>query len=115
MTQVFAAGVFGDKLKDPAVVANLQQAAGALQGFGTGLLSSPQVQAGLDQLLRIVGQMLQDQDKRDALKGAAATLVQTAGTVGSSLQNGNAKDAVKSGAGLLIGAVGSKLQSAGAQ
>ncbi len=57
--------------------------------------------------------MLQDQGKRDALKGAAATLVQTAGTVGGSLQNGNAKDAVKSGAGLLIGGVGSKLQSAG--
>ena len=76
---------------------------------------SPQVQAGLDQLLRIVGQLLQDEDKREALKGAVATLVQTAGTVGGSLQNGNAKDAVKSGAGLIIEGVGSKLQTAGAK
>lgn len=77
----------------------------ALQGFGGPLLSPPQ--AGLDQLLRSVGQMLQDADKREALKGAVATLIQTTATVGGSLQNGNAKDAVESGAGLLIEAAGS--------
>jgi hypothetical protein len=48
------------------VAGNLQEVAVALQGFGGPLLSPPQAQAGLDQLLRSVGQMLQDADKREA-------------------------------------------------
>ena len=93
----------------------MQEAIGGLQGFGGPLLSSGQVKPGIDQFLVIVGQILQDPGKREALKGAAATLVQTAGTVGGSLQNGNAKGAVTSGAGIIIEGLGSKLQSAGAQ
>ncbi len=59
--------------------------------------------------------MLQDQGKRETLKGAAATLVETAGTVGGSLQNGNRNGTLKSGAGFLIEAVGTGLQGAGAR
>lgn len=83
----------------------------ALQGFGGPLLSPPQ--AGLDQLLRSVGQMLQDADKREALKGAVATLIQTTATVGKLAAERHAKDAVESGAGLPIEASG--VQSASAQ
>ena len=115
MSQAVAAGVFGAKLKDPAVAGNLQEAAAALKDFGSPLLSSPQAQEGLDQLLRSLGRMLQDQGKRETLKGAAATLVETAGTVGGSLQNGNRNGTLKNGAGFLIEAVGTGLQSAGAR
>ena len=115
MSQAVAAGVFGAKLKDPAVAGNLQEAAAALKDFGSPLLSSPQAQEGLDQLLRSLGRMLQDQGKRETLKGAAATLVETAGTIGGSLQNGNRNGTLKNGAGFLIEAVGTGLQSAGAR
>ncbi len=110
MSQAVAVGVFGDKLKDPDVARNLQEAAAALQTFGGPLLSSPQAQEGRDQLLRGLGRVLQDPGRREALKAAVATLVQTAGTIGGSLQNGNRNGAFKSGAGFLIEAVGNKLQ-----
>ena len=112
MSQAVAVGVFGDKLKDPAVAGNLKEAAAALQDFGGPLLSSPQAQEGLDQLLRGLGRVLQDPGKRETLKGAVATLVETAGTVGGSLQNGHRNGAFKSGAGFLIEAVGNRLQNA---
>ena len=115
MSQAVAVGVFGAKLKDPAVAGNLQDVAAALKSFGAPLLSSPQAQEGLDQLLRGLGRMLQDPGKRETLKGAVATLVQTAGTVGGSLQNGHRNGAFKNGAGFLIEAVGNRLQSAGAR
>ncbi len=114
MSAAMFAGIFGDKLKSRAVAGNVQEAVEGLQGFGGPLLSSGQVKPGIDQFLLIVGQMLQDPGKREALKGAVATLVQTAGTVGGSLQNGNAKEAVTSGAGLIIEGLGSKLQTANA-
>ena len=110
MSQAVAVGVFGDKLKDPAVTANLKEAAAALKEFGAPLLSSPQAQEGLDELLRGLGRVMQDQGKRETLKGAAATLVETAGTVGGSLQNGHRNEAFKNRAGFLIEAVGNKLQ-----
>ena len=112
MSQAVAVGVFGDKLKDPAVAGNLKEAAAALQSFGGPLLSSPQAQEGLDQLLRGLGRTLQDPATRETFKGAVATLVQTAGTVGGSLQNGRRNEAFKSGAGFLIEAVGNRLQNA---
>ena len=65
-------------------------------------------------MLRNLGRMLQDPGKREALKGAVATLIKTAGTVGGSLQNGNRNEALKSGAGFIIEAVGNKLQTNGA-
>lgn len=92
MSQAVAVGVFGDKLKDPAVAGDLQEAAVTLHGFGSPLLSSPQAQDGLDQLLRGLGRVLQG--RRETLTGAVATLVQTAGTVRGSLQSGNRNGAL---------------------
>lgn len=123
-SMVEVAGTLGSELQKPDVRQMTTQATGLFidaassrlgaKDVGDPLPSSGQVKPRLDQFLRIVGQMLQDPGKREALKGAAATPVQTAGTVGGSLQNGNAKEAVTSGAGLIIKGLGSKLQTANA-
>jgi hypothetical protein len=58
-------------------------------------LAGPDAQRGLESLLKVIGQALQDPAKRDRLKAVASTLIETAGVIGGSLQKTSVRDDVQ--------------------
>src|SRR5208282_3811636 len=108
-SQALAAGVFGQVLRDPGTAQQGQQALAQFRRFGSSAMADHDGTPALADALRLIGRMLQDPKKLDAVKSAASALIETAASVGARLQNPDTHSAVKGGAGLLIDGIGRQM------
>ena len=101
--------MLGQALQDPSTAQQGQQAFAVLGRFGSSAMAGHDGKPALADALRLIGRMLQDPKKLDAVKSAASALIEAAPSGGGKLQQPGTSSAVKGGAGLLIDGVGRQM------
>ena len=107
-SQMMLTGMFGTALKDPDIASKAQAAFGTLGQVVSSSMSGHDSQPAIADGLRTLGQMLQDPKKLDAVKAAAAMMIEAAASAGPHLKDGDTQGAVKVGIGMVIEGIGSQ-------
>jgi hypothetical protein len=108
-SRLLAAGMFAQVLRDPATAQQGREAVARLGRFGSSAMAGHNGTPALADALRLIGRMLQDPKKLDAVKSAAGALIEAAAAVGGRLQSPDTHSALKGGAGLLIDGLGRQM------
>ena len=107
-SQMMLAGMFGKALEDKDIASKAQGAFGTVGQLASSAMSGHDSQPAIADGLRSLGQMLQDPQRLDAVKAAAAALIEAAAAAGAHLKDGDTQGAVKGGIGMLIEGIGSQ-------